>query len=86
MVNCLRGGYDGRFDRGENTKEGFEARTPSTNWTVDHSNYGLKVRESDVYLIENPVMRAVAMQELAARNARKAYTRTTRPMDFSEWD
>lgn len=84
MVNCLLGGYDGRFDQGENSKENFERRTPSHNWSVDRSNYALKVQESDVHLIEDPVLRAVVIQELSARKARKTYKRTTRPADFSE--
>ncbi len=84
MVNCLRGGYDGRFDQGENSKESFERRTPSGNWSADRSNYALKVRESEVHLIEDPVLRAVAIQELKAREARKTYKRTTHPAGFSE--
>lgn len=84
MVNCLHGGYDGRFDQGENSKESFERRTPYGNWSIDRSNYAINVRESEVHLIEDPVLRAVAIQEFYARQARKTYKRITRPADFSE--
>ena len=84
MVNCLRGSYDRRFNRGETLKECFEARTSFGNWSVDRSDYALNMRENEVHLIENPVLRAVAMQELTARKVRKTYESITRPGDFGE--
>lgn len=85
MVNCLRGGYNGRFDHGENSKENFESRTPHSDWSVDRSIYGLKICANDLALIKDPILRAVAMQEINAQKARKTYKRTTQPADFSEY-
>jgi len=38
-VACLNGGYDYKFNHGENTKLNLENRTPEKLWELDESLY-----------------------------------------------
>jgi len=38
-VACLNGGYDHKFNHGENTKLNLEDRTPEKLWELDESLY-----------------------------------------------
>jgi hypothetical protein len=38
-VACLNGGYDYKFNHGENTKLNIENRTPEKLWEIDESLY-----------------------------------------------
>ncbi|MDB9924074.1 hypothetical protein OAC90_01185 [Planktomarina sp.] len=84
MVECTQGGYDGRFDRGENTKAEFETRTLADHWQPDVSLYSLKINTDEINLINCPNLRAVAIQEIEARLRRKHYKRLTQPTNFSD--
>lgn len=63
MVECTNGGFDGRFDRGENTKELFEMRTPAKHWGIDSSLYFEKASEDA----------ALMSQEQDAERVRQSY-------------
>ena len=84
MVECTQGGYDGRFDRGENTKADFETRTLAGHWQPDASLYSLTINADEINLINCPNLRAVAIQEIEARLRRKHYKRLTQPTTFSD--
>lgn len=84
MVECTRGGYDGRFDRGENTKSNFEKRTQPGQWLPDASLFAMDINSDTVSQIKCPHTRAVAMQEIEAQRRRKNYKRLTRPEHFCD--
>lgn len=64
MVECTQGGYDGRFDRGENTKQNYETRTPTKCWTTDYSIF----RSSTL------------PEELEAHRVRESYKKKVKPI------
>lgn len=76
IVMCSLGGHDGRFYKSENTKRNLEYRTKPSDWIIDKSIYGNKLSESEITKIEDPIQRAVAEQDLQARQARKNFIRT----------
>ncbi|MBF9019867.1 hypothetical protein HKCCA1058_04065 [Rhodobacterales bacterium HKCCA1058] len=83
-VNCFKGGYDGRFGRTENSKEDLEYRTKPKDWGIDTSLYGkASLSAHEVMQIEDPVEKALALQDLQARLARKNFKRTTPRNAFS---
>ena len=83
-IRCLLGGYDGRFDRGENSKENLELRTPADMWGNDPSLYGRTLSEAEVASISDPILRSVAEQDLHAQQVRKRFKRSTPRASFGE--
>lgn len=71
MVECTNGGFDGRFDHGENTKELFETRTPAKHWEIDSSLHSENVSPK---LVLNTHLKAALMsQEQNAERVRQSY-------------
>jgi hypothetical protein len=67
MVECTQGGYGGRFDRGENTKQNYENRTPAKYWSTDYSIYQ-----------SSPLP-----EEIEARRVRESYKKNAKPIKYS---
>jgi hypothetical protein len=81
MVECTQGGYDGRFDRGENTKENYEKRTPTNDWKTDLSLYKSKIAFREV--METPTLAALAIQEIEGRRLRERYRAKIKPIKYN---
>ena len=89
QVSGPRGGYDGRSENGQNTKDEIERKTPKRNWEQDTSVFAGYKREikrakpgslHDKIIEEEQanIFREVAKQDEEAEKARKTFKRTTR--------
>ena len=58
-VNCALGGYDHRFDQGENTKKNLEHRTKNKNWQIDTSNFKSAIHDRFKNDPNNPIYLAL---------------------------
>lgn len=82
-VNCALGGYDHRFDQGENTKKNLEHRTKNKNWQTDTSNFKSAIHDRFKNDPNNPIYLALLAEEERAKKARN-FVRTVPKETFAD--
>ena len=82
MVECTQGGYDGRFDRGENTKADFETRTLAGHWQPDASIYRSRISTEEA--LDHPVLATLAIQEIEGRRLRDNYRKKVKTITYNQ--
>ena len=83
-INCSSGGYDHKFNHGENTKHNLEFRTNFKNWGPDLSLYSSNLNQRISHNPENPLLQELARQEAAAKEIRKNFKRSVPRETFAD--